>query len=49
MAKDFKEKEEAELFRKIKNDELMYSAVLECYGTLRQVLIHLLQDEGDKE
>ncbi|KAH6795563.1 hypothetical protein C2S51_036549 [Perilla frutescens var. frutescens] len=49
MAKDFKENDDAELFRKIKNDDFMYSGVIECYQTLKQVLIGLLQDEGDKE
>lgn len=49
MAKDFKENEDAELFRRIKSDEFMYSAVIECYETLKQVLIGLLLDEGDQE
>lgn len=49
MAKDFKEGDDAELFRKIKNDDFMYSGVIECYETLKQVLIGLLQDEGEKE
>lgn len=49
MAKDFKENEDAELFRRIKNDEFMYSAIIECYETLKQVLISLLLDEEDKE
>lgn len=49
MAKDFKENEDAELFRRIKNDEFMYSAIIECYETLKHVLISLLLDEGDRE
>ncbi|KAI3465923.1 hypothetical protein Pfo_022586 [Paulownia fortunei] len=48
MAKDFK-KEDADLFRKIKNDDFMYSAIIECYETLRDVLIGLLLDDGDKK
>ncbi|XP_051151939.1 callose synthase 7 isoform X2 [Andrographis paniculata] len=48
MAKDFKE-DDAELFKKIKNDDFMYSAVIECYETLRDVLIGLLLDEADRE
>ncbi|KAG9447571.1 hypothetical protein H6P81_013699 [Aristolochia fimbriata] len=48
MAKDFKRKDDAELFKKIKNDDYMYSAVLECYETLRDILVGLLRDEGDK-
>lgn len=49
MAKDFKEKEDADLFRKIKNNEFMYTAVIECYETLKQVLTALLLDREDKE
>ncbi|KAL8510691.1 hypothetical protein ACS0TY_017495 [Phlomoides rotata] len=49
MAKDFKEKEDADLFRKIKNDDFMYTAVIECYETLKQVLIGFLLDVGDQE
>lgn len=49
MAKDFKENDDAELFRKIKSDDFMKSAVIECYEILKQVLIGLLLDEGDKE
>lgn len=49
MAKDFKEKEDADLFRKIKNDDFMYTAVIECYETLKQVLTALLLDGGDRE
>ncbi|CAM8896554.1 unnamed protein product [Rhodiola kirilowii] len=48
MAKDFKGKEDAVLFRKIKNDPHMLSAVTECYETLREILYSLFQDEGDK-
>ncbi|KAK0588619.1 hypothetical protein LWI29_003248 [Acer saccharum] len=48
MAKDFKGKEDDELFRKIKNDEYMHSAVIECYETLRDIIYGLLDDEADK-
>ncbi|KAL8507919.1 hypothetical protein ACS0TY_018463 [Phlomoides rotata] len=49
MAKDFKEKEDADLIRKIKNDDFMYFAIIECYETLRDLLLALLLDEGDKK
>lgn len=48
MAKDFKGKEDADLFRKIKSDDYMYSAVIECYETLRDIVTALLNDEEDK-
>ncbi|CAL5403980.1 unnamed protein product [Camellia sinensis] len=48
MAKDFKEKEDTELIKKIKNDEYMHAAVIECYETLKEILSSLLQEEGDK-
>ena len=48
MAKDFKGKEDADLFRKIKSDDYMYSAVIECYETLRDIVAALLKDEEDK-
>ncbi|VFQ64399.1 unnamed protein product [Cuscuta campestris] len=38
MAKDFKGKDDAELFRKINSDEFMSSAVTECYETLKYLL-----------
>ncbi|KAG0490997.1 hypothetical protein HPP92_007860 [Vanilla planifolia] len=49
MAKDFKEKGEAELFKKIKYDNYMHNAVIECYHTLRDILNSLLVDEEDKQ
>ncbi|KAK3183402.1 hypothetical protein Dsin_030688 [Dipteronia sinensis] len=49
MAKDFKGKDDDELFRKIKNDEYMHSAVIECYETLRDIIYGLLEDEADKK
>ena len=48
MAKAFKGKEDADLFRKISNDDYMHSAVIECYQTLRGILYGLLADKGDK-
>lgn len=48
MAKDFKKKDDVELFNKIKEDDYMYSAVIECYETLREILFELLEDEDDR-
>lgn len=48
MAKDFKGNSDAELFSKIKNDEYMHSAVIECYETLKEILLGLLEDRGDR-
>ncbi|KAL7607018.1 hypothetical protein Lser_V15G15427 [Lactuca serriola] len=48
MAKDFKGKEDADLFRKISNDDYMHSAVIECYQTLKGILYGILDDDGDK-
>ncbi|XP_057461872.1 callose synthase 7-like isoform X2 [Actinidia eriantha] len=48
MAKDFKGKDDTELFKKIKADEYMCSAVIECYETLKKILTGLLEDEGDR-
>ncbi|XP_071703177.1 callose synthase 7-like isoform X2 [Rutidosis leptorrhynchoides] len=47
MAKDFKGKDSADLFRKITNDDYMRSAVVECYQTLKEILLGLLDDERD--
>ncbi|KAI7726587.1 hypothetical protein M8C21_011004, partial [Ambrosia artemisiifolia] len=47
MAKDFKGKEDADLFKKINNDDYMYSAIIECYQTLKDILLGLLDDEWD--
>ncbi|KAI3881502.1 hypothetical protein MKX03_035580 [Papaver bracteatum] len=49
MAKDFKGKDDAYLFKKIKNDPYMISAVIECYETLRDILYSLLDDDDDKQ
>ncbi|RDX92548.1 Callose synthase 7, partial [Mucuna pruriens] len=48
MAKDFKEETDDVLFRKIKNDGYMYLAVIECYETVKDIILKLLQDEEDK-
>lgn len=48
MAKDFKKKDDAELFKKIEADDYMHSAVIECYETLREILYKLLGDEADR-
>nr|GEV54139.1 callose synthase 7-like [Tanacetum cinerariifolium] len=47
MAKDFKGKEDADLFRKINSDDYMRSSVIECYQTVRYILFRLLNDERD--
>lgn len=47
MAKDFKGKEDSDLFRKITSDDYMRSAVVECYQTLKELLFGLLIDERD--
>ncbi|KAH7686236.1 callose synthase protein [Dioscorea alata] len=49
MAKDFKGRDDKSLFNKITNDEYMYSAVKECYETLRDILYGLLVDQEGKE
>ncbi|KAJ0971506.1 hypothetical protein J5N97_019465 [Dioscorea zingiberensis] len=49
MAKDFKGKDDASLFNKIKYDDYMSSAVIECYQTLRVILYGLLVEEEGKE
>ncbi|KAA0034927.1 protein ROOT PRIMORDIUM DEFECTIVE 1 isoform X1 [Cucumis melo var. makuwa] len=47
--KSLKGKEDADhLFRKIKSNDCMYSAVIECYETLRDIVAALLKDEEDK-
>ncbi|KAF3444992.1 hypothetical protein FNV43_RR14685 [Rhamnella rubrinervis] len=48
MAKDFKGKDDDDLFRKIRSDEYMYSAVIECYETLSDIISGLLEDQADK-
>ncbi|KAJ6920384.1 callose synthase 7-like isoform X2, partial [Populus alba x Populus x berolinensis] len=46
MAKDFKGKEDAELYRKM--DEYMQSALTECYEALGYIIFSLLEDDVDK-
>ncbi|TQD80961.1 hypothetical protein C1H46_033476, partial [Malus baccata] len=48
MAKDFTGKADDDLFKKIKSDDYMYSAVIECYQTLRDIIDGLLEDQADK-
>lgn len=48
MAKDYKGKDDADLFKKIKSDEYMHSAIVECYETLRDIIHCVLLDEEDK-
>ncbi|KAL4622237.1 hypothetical protein ACB092_06G282900 [Castanea dentata] len=48
MAKDFKGKDDNGLFKKIRSDDYMHSAVIECYQTLRGIIFALLEDEVDK-
>ncbi|KAK9676237.1 hypothetical protein RND81_11G063300 [Saponaria officinalis] len=43
-----KKKDDGELFSKIRDDDYMYSAVIECYEILREILFELLEDEDDK-
>ena len=49
MAKDFKGKDDKGLFKKIKNDDYMWSAVIECYQTLVDILEGLLVVQEGKE
>ncbi|XP_010241338.1 PREDICTED: putative callose synthase 6 [Nelumbo nucifera] len=49
MAKDFKGKDDADLFKKIKNDDYMLSAVIECYETLKDILLGLMNDDAEKK
>nr|XP_033511949.1 callose synthase 7-like [Nicotiana tomentosiformis] len=48
MVKDFRGKEDADLFRKIKSDYFMCSAMIECYETLRYLLVGILENKDDK-
>ncbi|KAM3698993.1 hypothetical protein ACJW31_06G228400 [Castanea mollissima] len=48
MAKDFKGKDDDDLFKKITSDDYMHSAVIECYETLRDIIYALLEDELDR-
>ena len=48
MAKDFKGKEDIDLFKKIKSEYYMHYAVVEAYESVRDVIYGLLEDESDK-
>ncbi|KAF5462623.1 hypothetical protein F2P56_018612, partial [Juglans regia] len=47
MAKDFKGNDD-DLFKKIRSDAYMHSAVIECYETLREIINRLLEDVKDR-
>lgn len=49
MAKDFKGKDDEGLFKKIRNDDFMHSAVIECYETLADILHSLFKENEDQE
>ncbi|GAU32921.1 hypothetical protein TSUD_152820, partial [Trifolium subterraneum] len=49
MAKDYKKDDDADLFKKIKSDGYMYSAVVECYETLKDIILSLLLNAEDKK
>ncbi|KAM4094931.1 hypothetical protein ACB094_06G232100 [Castanea mollissima] len=49
MAKDFNGKDDNGLFKKIRSDDYMHSAVIECYQTLREIIFALLEDELDQK
>ncbi|KAK2441448.1 callose synthase [Trifolium repens] len=49
MAKDYKKDDDADLFKKIKSDGYMYSAVVECYETLKDIILTLLLSAEDKK
>eukprot|EP00257_Ricinus_communis_P020162 XP_015579333.1 callose synthase 7 [Ricinus communis] len=46
MAKDFRQKEDAELYKKM--DDYMRSAITEAYETLRDIIYGLLEDDADR-
>ncbi|KAK7387020.1 hypothetical protein VNO78_27475 [Psophocarpus tetragonolobus] len=48
MAKDYK-KNDDDLYKKIRSDEYMFSAVIECYETLKDIIMKLLLDEEDRQ
>jgi len=45
IAKEYKKDGDAELFKKIKSDGYMYSAVVEFYETLKDIILNLLLEE----
>ncbi|XP_042485900.1 callose synthase 7-like isoform X2 [Macadamia integrifolia] len=51
MVRDFKwisDKRDNDIFNKVKSDDYMKSAVIECYETLRDILYGILGDDEDK-
>ncbi|XP_062105741.1 callose synthase 7-like [Humulus lupulus] len=48
LAIEFKGKNEGKLLKKIKRDAYMYSTVIECYQSLKEVISGLMEDNGDK-
>ncbi|CAH9107488.1 unnamed protein product [Cuscuta europaea] len=48
MVKDFKGIDDAELFGKIKSDEFMLSALIECFETLKGLLTEIVETADDK-
>ncbi|XP_071905091.1 callose synthase 7-like [Coffea arabica] len=49
MAKDYKGKDDIDLFNKIASDDFMRSAVTECYQTLGYILESLFRESEDKQ
>ncbi|KAH1239420.1 putative callose synthase 6 [Glycine max] len=49
MAKDYKKKTDDDLYKKIRSDGYMFSAVIECYETLKDIILKLLLDEEDRQ
>ena len=49
MAKDYKKKTDDDLYKKIRSDGYMISAVIECYETLKDIILKLLLDEEDRQ
>ncbi|KAL2322507.1 hypothetical protein Fmac_026886 [Flemingia macrophylla] len=47
MAKDYEETDD-DLSRKIRSDEYISSAVVECYESLKDIILNLLLDEDDR-
>ncbi|KAG4935648.1 hypothetical protein AAZX31_18G104000 [Glycine max] len=48
MAKDYTKKTDDDLYKKIRSDGYMFSAVIECYETLKDIILKLLLDEDDR-
>lgn len=47
MARDFKQKKDADLYKKM--DPYMRSAINETYETLRDIIYGLLEDDADRQ